>query len=169
MICCADNVVQVPNMDLDIYNYGISGGYKLSEKLSVDGSLNYGRQESDNYPNLGYGSQSYLYSMMWMGANIDIREMRDYWEDGQEGIQQLQYNKQWFNNPYFMAYEYNQGWFRNTTLGQVNLNYKFNSDLNFNVKSGFSNYNLRMDPDLISHLSNHYQNCTGRGIILNLM
>ena len=42
-----------------------------------------------------------------------------------------------------MAYEYNQGWFRNTTLGQVNLNYKFNSDLNLNVKSGFSNYNLR--------------------------
>ena len=88
---------QVPNMDLNLYNFGISGGYKLSERLTVDGSLNYGRQESDNYPNLGYGSQSYLYSMMWMGANIDLREMRDYWEDGQEGFQQLQYNKQWFN------------------------------------------------------------------------
>lgn len=134
---------QVPNMDLDIYNYGISGGYKLSDRLTVDGSLSYGRQESDNYPNLGYGSQSYLYSMMWMGANIDIREMRDYWEEGQEGFQQLQYNKQWFNNPWFMAYEYNQGWYRNTTLGQINLNYNVNQDLNLNIKSGFSNYNLR--------------------------
>jgi TonB-linked SusC/RagA family outer membrane protein len=134
---------QVPNMDLNIYNYGIAGGYKISEKVTVDGSLNYGRQESDNYPQLGYGSQSYLYSMMWMGANIDIREMRDYWEEGQEGFQQLQYNKQWFNNPWFMAYEYNQGWFRNTTLGQVNLNWNIIEDLNFNIKSGFSNYNLR--------------------------
>jgi len=134
---------QVPNMDLNIYNYGVAGGYKLSDRLTIDGNINYGRQESDNYPNLGYGSQSYLYSMMWMGANVDIRDMRNYWEPGQEGFQQLQYNKQWFNNPWFTAYEYNQGWYRNTTLGQVNLKYDVVENLNFNVRSGFSSYNLR--------------------------
>ncbi len=136
---------QVPNMDLNIYGFSVAGGYKISDKLTVDASLNYGRQESDNYPNLGYGSQSYLYSIMWMGANVDLRELRDYWEDGQEGFQQLQYNKQWFNNPWFMAYEYNQGWYRNTTLGQINLNYQINDDLAFNAKSGFSSYSLRTD------------------------
>lgn len=134
---------QVPNMDLDIYNLSLSGGYKISDKLNVDASLSYGRQESDNFPNLGYGSQSYLYSIMWLGANVDLREMRDYWEEGQEGFQQKQYNKQWFNNPWFMAYEYNQGWYRNTTLGQVSLNYKMAENLNLNVKSGFSHYSLR--------------------------
>ena len=38
-----------------------------------------------------------------------------------------------------------------------------------NKKKQISNCYLRMDPDLISQLSNHYQNCTGRGIVLNLM
>jgi len=37
------------------------------------------------------------------------------------------------------------------------------------IKKQISNCYLRMDPDLISQLSNHYQNCTGRGIVLNLM
>jgi TonB-linked SusC/RagA family outer membrane protein len=134
---------QVPNMDLNIYSFGVSGGYNISEKLTVDASINYSRQESDNYPNLGYGSQSYLYSIMWLGANVDLREMRNYWEEGREGFQQLQYNKQWFNNPWFMAHEYNQGWYRNTTLGQANLNYKIADELMFNVKAGFSNYGLR--------------------------
>lgn len=131
---------QVPNTDLNIWGLNVSGGYKLSDKVSVDASLNYGRQESENYPNLGYGSQSYLYSIMWLGANVDLREMENYWEEGQEGFQQLQYNKQWFNNPHFMANEYNRGWFRNSSFGQAGLNYSISDALNFKVKSGFSYY-----------------------------
>ena len=133
---------QVPNTDLNIWGLNVSGGYNLSEKITVDASLNYGRQESDNYPNLGYGSQSYLYSIMWLGANVDVREMENYWEEGQEGFQQLQYNKQWFNNPYFMAHEYNRGWYRNSSFGQAGINYKIVDGLNFKVKSGFSYYSV---------------------------
>ena len=66
-----------PNTDLNIYGLNVSGGYRLSDRISIDASLNYGRQESDNYPNLGYGSQSYLYSIMWLGANVDLREMEN--------------------------------------------------------------------------------------------
>ncbi|WP_462248473.1 SusC/RagA family TonB-linked outer membrane protein [Ekhidna sp.] len=133
---------QVPNTDLDIKGISVSGSYNLSEKVQVDASLNYGRQESENYPNLGYGSQSYLYTIMWMGNNFDIRDFRDYWVEGQEGIQQKQWNDQWFNNPYFMANEYNRGWFRNSSYGQVNLTYKIIDDLSFKVRSGFSYYSL---------------------------
>jgi TonB-linked SusC/RagA family outer membrane protein len=133
---------QVPNTDLNIYGLNVSGGYKLSDKISVDASLNYGRQESENYPSLGYGSQSYLYSIMWLGANVDLNEMKDYWEPGQRDFQQLQYNKQWFNNPHFMANEYNQGWYRNSSFGQVGINYKIAPGLDFKVKSGFSYYSV---------------------------
>ncbi|NQZ78130.1 MAG: SusC/RagA family TonB-linked outer membrane protein, partial [Ekhidna sp.] len=46
---------QVPNTSLDIQGLTVAGSYKLSEKLTADASLSYGRQESENYPNLGYG------------------------------------------------------------------------------------------------------------------
>lgn len=133
---------QVPNTDLDIKGLTVSGSYKLSEKLTADASLSYGRQESDNYPNLGYGSQSYLYTLMWMGNNFDIRDFEDYWVPGREGIQQKQWNSQWFNNPWFIANEYNRGWFRNSTYGQLNVNYNITEELNFSVRSGFSYYSL---------------------------
>jgi TonB-linked SusC/RagA family outer membrane protein len=133
---------QVPNTELGILGASLSGSYKLSEKVRVDASLNYGRQESDNYPRLGYGSQSYLYTIMWMGNNFDLRDFKDYWVEGQEGLQQKQWNDQWFNNPYFMANEYNQGWYRNSSYGQVNLTYKVMDGLNFKVRSGFSYYSV---------------------------
>ncbi|MEM7371901.1 MAG: SusC/RagA family TonB-linked outer membrane protein [Bacteroidota bacterium] len=133
---------QVPNTDLNILGLTVSGGYNLSDKVSIDASLNYGRQESENYPNLGYGSQSYLYSIMWLGANIDLAELENYWEEGQEGFQQRQYNKQWFNNPYFMAHEYNRAWFRNSSYGQTGLTYNITEGLKLKVKSGFSYYSV---------------------------
>lgn len=133
---------QVPNTDLNISGLAVSGSYNLSDKVTVDASLNYGRQESDNYPNLGYGSQSYLYSIMWLGANVDLRDMEDYWEEGQVGYQQKQYNKQWFNNPHFMANEYNRGWYRNSTYGQLSLKYNITDNLDFKVRSGFSYYSV---------------------------
>ncbi|MEP3390346.1 MAG: SusC/RagA family TonB-linked outer membrane protein [Reichenbachiella sp.] len=133
---------QVPNTEMDIKGITVSGSYKLSKKVQVDASLNYGRQESDNYPKIGYGSQSYLYTIMWMGNNFDIRDFEDYWVEGQEGFQQKQWNDQWFNNPYFMAHEYNQGWYRNSSYGQVNLNYNILEGFDFKIRSGFSYYSV---------------------------
>ncbi len=133
---------QVPNTDLDIKGLTVAGSYNLSEKLKADASLSYGRQESENFPNLGYGSQSYLYTIMWMGNNFDINDFRDYWVEDQEGLQQKQWNSQWFNNPWFLANEYQRGWFRNTSYGHLNLTYNIMEGLDFKVRSGFSYYSL---------------------------
>lgn len=159
---------QVPNTDLDIKGLTVSGSYKLSEKLTADASLTYGRQESDNYPNLGYGSQSYLYTLMWMGNNFDIRDFEDYWLPGREGTQQKQWNSQWFNNPYFIANEYNRGWYRNSTYGQINLNYKVTEGLNFTVRSGFSYYSLlSTEKEPISYLRGFNDISLGNYFITN--
>jgi len=159
---------QVPNTDLDIKGLTVSGSYNLSKKLTADASLSYGRQESDNYPNLGYGSQSYLYTIMWMGNNFDIRDFEDYWVPGREGTQQKQWNSQWFNNPYFIANEYNRGWYRNSTYGQLNLNYNITEGLNFKVRSGFSYYSLlSTEKEPISYLRGFNDISLGNYFITN--
>ncbi|NQZ78707.1 MAG: TonB-dependent receptor, partial [Ekhidna sp.] len=67
--------------------------------------------------------------------------------------QQKQWNSQWFNNPWFIANEYNRGWFRNSSYGQLNLNYNITEGLNFTVRSGFSYYSLlQTEKEPISYL-----------------
>ncbi|RMG27026.1 MAG: TonB-dependent receptor, partial [Bacteroidetes bacterium] len=49
----------------------------------------------------------------------DIRELRDYWEPGQEGIQQRTPANGVYNNPYFLAYEVNNSFMRDRVFGNV--------------------------------------------------
>ncbi|MEO5600639.1 MAG: carboxypeptidase-like regulatory domain-containing protein, partial [Cyclobacteriaceae bacterium] len=102
----------VPNTDLNNTSFQISGGYKLRKNLKADASLTYNRQYTDNFPETGYGPNNYLYNLiLWTGPDIDVRDLRDYWKKGQEGLQQRHYNTSWYNNPHFQANEYLRGYY----------------------------------------------------------
>ena len=62
-----------------------------------------------------------------------------------EGIQQRHYNRSWYNNPYFTAYENLQGYYKDVNYGQVSLTYDFTSDLSLKVRSGLNWYGLVTD------------------------
>jgi len=133
----------VPNTDLNITTFGVSGGYKFTEKLRADASLTYNKQYTDNYPETGYGPPNYLYNLvLWTGTDIDVRDLRNYWLEGQEGIQQRHYNLSWYNNPYFQAYELLRGYNKDNTYGQITLNYQLLPHLDILVRSGVNMYAL---------------------------
>ena len=65
---------------------------KLTNRLQFDGFLNYVNSRSDNRPNLGYGYENPIYGFNWTGRQANIESMKDYWQEGQEGLQHFDIN-----------------------------------------------------------------------------
>ena len=129
----------VPNSQLNNTSFGISGGYKLAKNLRADASLTYNRQYTDNFPETGYGPTNYLYNLvLWTGPDIDVNDLRNYWEKGNEGIQQRNYNKSWYNNPYFQANEFLRGYYKDNVFGQLKLDYSVMPGLDIMLRSGIN-------------------------------
>jgi outer membrane receptor protein involved in Fe transport len=80
-----------------------------------------------------------------MGTDVDVRDLKDYWDPGMKGLQQRHYNRSWYNNPYFSANENLQGYYKDVNYGQVSLNYEFTGNLSLKVRSGLNWYGLTTD------------------------
>jgi len=136
----------VPNNNLNNTSFSVSGGYKITDKLKVDAALAYNRQYTKNFPQTGYGPYNYLYNLvLWTGVDVDVDDLRNYWAEGKEGTQQRHFNTSWYNNPYFIAYEALQGYNKDNTYGNLNLNYDANEDFSINFRSGFNSSTLNRD------------------------
>ena len=133
----------VPNTDLNNSSFNVSGNYKLSDALTIDARLNYNRQFTENFPETGYGPTNYLYNLvLWTGADVSVQDLRNYWAEGKEGLQQRNYNNSYYNNPYFQAYEYLRGYQKDNTFGALNLNYKISPDFSVQFRNGINAYGL---------------------------
>ena len=74
----------------------------------------------------------------WTGADVDIRDARDYWEPGKEGVQQRYYNSTWYNNPFFLANELKNGYRQDRISGQLRFDYDLFKDFKLMARSGFN-------------------------------
>ena len=133
----------VPNTKLNITNFNLSSDYKFSNKLSFESSLQYNRQYTPNIPDVNYGPNSIIYNMtLWAGADWNVDDMRNYWQAGKEGIQQIYAEYQRYNNPYFMSYEWLRSHQKSDIIGQAALTYKFTDYLEASVRSQITTWNL---------------------------
>lgn len=133
----------VPNTDLNNTSFSLAGTYNLSKALTLDSRVNYNREYTDNFPETGYGPTNYLYNLvLWTGADVDIRDLRNYWAPGQEGLQQKHYNTSWYNNPYFQAYEFLRGYYKDNIFGSLDLNYAFSPSFSAKFRTGVNGYGL---------------------------
>ncbi|WP_336515458.1 SusC/RagA family TonB-linked outer membrane protein [Pollutibacter soli] len=136
----------VPNTDVNNSSFSIGGNYNLTSKFNVDAKLTYNREYSDNYPTIGYGPPNILYNLLlWIGPDIDIRDLQDYWVKGKEGLQQKNYNLSWYNNPYFIANQLLNGYRRSNSFGQVTFDYKFAKDFSAKLRTGFNQFSIDQD------------------------
>lgn len=133
----------VPNTKLNISNFNVSADYKFSDRLSFQSNLQYNRQYTPNIPDINYGPNSIIYNMtLWAGADWDVDDMRNYWQPGKEGIQQIYAEYQRYNNPYFMSYEWLRGHQKTDIIGQAALTYKFTDYLEASLRSQITTWNL---------------------------
>jgi hypothetical protein len=98
------NKGQYPNTYANRFRYTIGGEMKLGEKVTVEGTAGFTTTLSPNTSGYGYTSQGYIYNILiWTGTEYDLRDYRDYWIKKDE-LQNWHY-KNWYDNPYLMAYE----------------------------------------------------------------
>jgi TonB-dependent SusC/RagA subfamily outer membrane receptor len=115
----------VPNTKLNISNFNVTADYNFSKKLTFQSGLQYNRQYTPNIPDVNYGPNSIIYNMtLWAGADWNVDDMRNYWQPGKEGTQQIYAEYQRYNNPYFMSYEWLRGHYKTDVIGQASMNYK---------------------------------------------
>ncbi len=131
----------LPNTNLDRNNLTLDvGQYFLDRKLRVRANANYINSSSDNRPNNSYGTENVMYLWVWFGRQIEMNSLRDYWQPGQENIQQFNYNYNWHDNPYFTMFENTNAFDENRLFGNVNATYDFTDDLQLMVRYGLDTY-----------------------------
>jgi TonB-linked SusC/RagA family outer membrane protein len=132
-----------PNTSLNINNINLYSGYQLTKKLRVDGNLNYNRQSSQNIPDVAYGPNSYTYMNQEYGsAQYDIRDFKNYWYPGYEGVKQQYAEYGRCNNPYFMANEWLRGHYKTDIYGYAKLNYEISPELTFSARTQVTGYDM---------------------------
>lgn len=139
----------VPGAKLKINTFRLSGLTNLSDKLSLDGSLQHTYEFASNVPRNNYGPHSPIYNLaIWGGAHFDIRDLKNYWLPGKEGIKQNFVENWRYNNPYMLAYEWRRPYTKNDILGYLKLNYKINSNMDAFVRTSLSTYSLTDDDEI---------------------
>lgn len=125
----------VPNSDLQRNTFMASIGKGLwDNKLQARMNAMYVRSTSDNVPNAGYDeSSAVMYGWLWYPRQVEIDDLRDYWEPGQEGVQQRYVEDLWVNNPWFVVNENTNSFQSNRLIGNFQLSY----DLTDNISARF--------------------------------
>ncbi len=132
----------VPNTEYKRSNVGIRLGIDLTEKLSIDLSSNYVNSNSDNVPDVGYGSGGLMYSMLWTMKNYSFDDYSNYWLPNQEN-QAQDYFLSWSTNPHLIVNENLNGFNHNRFFGNIKANYQLNDNLSAFVRVGGDSFEDR--------------------------
>jgi TonB-linked SusC/RagA family outer membrane protein len=111
----------IPNSDL--YRNAISTSLTrdILENLSISADINYSRTHSNDRPSTQERRANPL-EAVYFAPHVDVMELRDYWEPGQEGLQQRSHSAS-HDNPWFIAYGINNSFLRNRVFGNVRLDW----------------------------------------------
>jgi TonB-linked SusC/RagA family outer membrane protein len=130
----------VPNSDLHRNSLNLNTSFKASEKITVSTNLDFSRNNSDNRPsgNRGTNPLQWAYAV---SPHIDIRDLRNYWVPGEEGLQQLSQAPGDYNNPWFLAYEVNNSFVRDRVFGNIKADYQITPEFSIMARYALDTYN----------------------------
>lgn len=133
----------VPNTQLNSNNFNITAGVDLSKKLRFESNINYNYQYTDNIPDVEYGPNSLIYNMVvWGGSDWSVDDMKNYWQKGKEGLQEIYADYTRYNNPWFMAKEWLRGHHKTDIYGYMKLQYEITPDLKLMGRTQINSYDI---------------------------
>ncbi|HYG18863.1 MAG TPA: SusC/RagA family TonB-linked outer membrane protein, partial [Ohtaekwangia sp.] len=136
----------VPNTQLNSNNFNIAAGIDLSSKVRFESAINYNYQYTDNIPDVEYGPNSLIYNMiLWGGADWSVDDMKDYWQEGKEGIQQIYADYTRYNNPWFIAKEWLRGHKKTDIYGYMALKWQVTGWLELAGRTQVNSYDIFRD------------------------
>lgn len=132
----------LPNTDLKRYDVALRASHKFNDKLSSDYFIDYINSSSNNRPNIGYGSESVMYTyfgVYGMPINIDLNSLKKQWQVGQDQVSQFRY---WANhdNPYVTMYDNVNSFNKDRIIGNVSLKYEISANWDAMVRTGTDYY-----------------------------
>lgn len=149
----------VPNTNLRRNTFQASVGRELfDDKLQMRVNAMYVNSGSDNVPNSGYDeSSSVMYGWLWYPRQVEIDDLRDYWQPGLEGVQQRYVENLWVNNPWLVANENTNAFQNNRLIGNLRMQYNFTDQ--FNVR-------FRYSADVLEEQRQYRRAPSTRGVLL---
>lgn len=137
----------IPNSDLFRNNLSAATSIKVSDKVTISSNINVSKSWSNNRPasNRGTNPLQWAYNVP---QNTDIRDLEDYWEPGQEGLQQrTPYNGE-YNNPYFLAYEVNNSYDRDRVFGNFKADWQITKGLSLMARYSLDQFSDKRESKL---------------------
>ena len=127
----------LPNTGFERLNASFSMAQKVSDKLKIQGKVNYTNKKSDNLPSAGYNNQTIMYFLI-LGTAPSIRPewFKPYWQPGLVGVQQKNPFNPGPDNPYLDLYEMLNKMNKHGVVANFSADYEINKKLNLMVRSG---------------------------------
>lgn len=119
-------------------NVSLTAGTQLSDRFRAEGRVSYTQLEGRNRPSVGYTDDNPMQQLtQWFGRQIDTNRLRDYKDE--EG-QPINWNYNYFDNPFWTQYENGNQQGRDRVIGNVSLIYDFNDWLSIEGLTGTDFY-----------------------------
>ncbi len=141
----------IPNSDLYRNTLNVNTSVKVHRKLTLGTNLDFSRNNANNRPSTERGTNP----LQWAyntSPHMDLREFRDYWMPGQEGLQQ-KVAFPGINNPYFLAYEVNNGFVRDRVYGNIRGDWEITPELSLMVRYGLDTYTEQRETKIANSYS----------------
>ena len=137
------NKGQYPNSKMNKITYSVAGDMKWND-FSFEGGITYNKRLVPTDMGAGYGGGGFLYNLLvWSGAEYDIRDYKNYWV--KKDVQQNWMDKNWYDNPYFIANEITQSSYYDIVNGFMSATYDFTSWLKLSIRSGIDSYSEKKE------------------------
>ncbi|MBN8851213.1 MAG: SusC/RagA family TonB-linked outer membrane protein [Sphingobacteriales bacterium] len=134
----------IPHSDLYRNSLSLNTGLRINKSLRLSTNIDLSRNNSNNRPagERGTNPLQWAYNV---SPHTDIRDLKEYWLPGQEGIQQRTQYKGVFNNPYFLANEVKNSFVRDRLFGNVRLDWQLSHAFSFMARYALDTYDEKRE------------------------
>lgn len=129
----------LPNTDLFKNALNLSSSYHLAKDFVVDADINFVRDNSNNRPSGGRGTNP-MSALAYLNPSINILDLKDYWEPGKEGVEQKTYAPGDMDNPWFLAYQATNSFVRSRVYGNIKATWQITPEFSIMGRYGMDLY-----------------------------
>jgi TonB-linked SusC/RagA family outer membrane protein len=114
----------IPNANMKDQGISFNTTYNITNRLQMNMSADYVFEQVRNRPSFSDAPGNVIASTLYLANTYDIRLLKDH-QVNPDGTEFLPGNDNYFENPYYVAYQYQNTTSRNRLTGALSLKYNF--------------------------------------------